>query len=165
MTTEPLEEPIDLDDPELFGDLDSEEVSETVREAFDGRRGVFVLLDEVAAVRKEANEHDWHTVTLDTSAVDDRASFIAALSDALDLSVEISSWDVIDQHLRALELDEPNGLLILWEGWGSVADADPDCFEMALEVFQDACIAWAADDFQAAVLLVGEASETDVPTW
>lgn len=165
MTTEPLEEPIDLDDPELFGDLESEEVPEAVREAFDGRRGVFVLLDDVATVRTEANEHDWHTVTLDTSAIDDRDGFIGALSDALDLSVEAPSWETIDQHLRALELDEPNGLLILWEGWGSVADADPYCFEMALEVFQDACIAWAADDFQAAVLLVGEASETDLLTW
>lgn len=165
MTTEPLDEPIDLDDPELFGDLEAEAVPETVREAFDGRRGVFVLLDEVASVRTEANEHDWHTVTIDTAAVEDRDGFIAALSDALDLSVEPPSWEIIDQHLRALDLDEPNGLLILWEGWGSVADVDPDTFEMALEVFQDACIAWAADDFQAAVLLVGEASETDVPTW
>ena len=165
MTTEPRDEPIDLDDPELFGDLEPEEVPEAVREAFDGRRGVFVLLDDVAQVRAEANEHDWHTVTLETSAVDDRDGFVSALSDALDLSVEIASWDVIDQHLRALDLDEPNGLLLLWEGWGSVADADPDTFEMALEVFQDACIAWASDDFQAAVLLVGEASETDVPTW
>jgi hypothetical protein len=165
VTTEPLDEPIDLDDPELFGDLEPEKVPETVREAFDGRRGVFVLLDEVSGVRAEANEHDWHTVTLDTSTVDDRDGFVAALSDALDLSVGIASWDVIDQHLRALDLDEPNGLLLLWEGWGSVADSDPDTFEMGLEVFQDACIAWAADDFQAAVLLVGEASETDVPTW
>ena len=72
---------------------------------------------------------------------------------------------VLDQHLRALELDEPNGLLLCWESWGTLADADPDCFEMALEVFQDACIAWQADDFQATVLLVGDASETDLPTW
>ncbi|HEX5016412.1 MAG TPA: barstar family protein [Actinomycetes bacterium] len=165
MTTEPLDEPVDLDDPELFGDLDGDDVPESVRDAFDGRRGVFVLVDSVSKVRSEATDHDWHTVTLDTSDIDDRAGFISALSDALDLSVEIPSWDVIDEHLRALELDEPNGLLILWEGWGTVADADPDCFEMALEVFQDACIAWQADDFQAAVLLVGEASETDLPTW
>ena len=165
MTTEPLDEPVDLDDPELFGDLDVDDVPETVRDAFDGRRGVFVLVDDVKNVRNEAREHDWHTVTLDTSEVDERAGFISALSDALDLSVEIPSWDMIDQHLRALELDEPNGLLILWEGWGTVADADPDCFEMALEVLQDACIAWQADDFQANVLLVGEASETDLPSW
>jgi hypothetical protein len=165
MTTEPLDEPVDLNDPELFGDLDSEDVPESVREAFDGRRGVFVLLDEVATVRAEAAEHDWHTVTLDTSDVEDRDGFVAALSDALDLPVGIASWDAIDEHLRAIDLDEPNGLLIIWEGWGAVADGDPDTFEMALEVFQDACIAWASDDFQAAVLLVGEASETDVPTW
>ena len=165
MTTEPVDDAVDLDDPELFGDLEPEEVPEIVRDAFDGRRGVFVLLDDVASVRTEANEHDWHTVTLETGSVEDRDGFVAALSDALDLSVGIPSWDVIDQHLRALDLDEPNGFLLFWEGWGSVADADADTFEMALEVFQDACIAWAADDFQAAVLLVGEASETDLPTF
>jgi len=166
MTIEPLDEPVDLDDPELFGGLDGDDVPETVRDAFDGRRGVFVLVDPVTPLRREASEHDWHTVTLDTTEVDDRPGFVAALADALDLDdVTEGSWDVLDQHLRALELDEPNGLLLLWEGWGTLADADPDCFEMALEVFQDACIAWQADDFQAAVLLVGEASETDVPTW
>jgi len=165
MTTEPLDEPVDLDDPELFGGLD-EDVPLIVREAFDGRRGVFVLLDDLAPVRREATEHDWHTVTLDTSAVEDRDGFVRALSDALDLTdVGDGSWEVLDQHLRALELDEPNGLLICWESWGTLADADPDCFEMALEVFQDACIAWQADDFQATVLLVGDASETDLPTW
>lgn len=165
MTTEPLEDPIDLDDPDLFGDLKAEEVPQIVREAFDGRRGVFMLLDSPQQVRAEADEHDWHTITLDTSSIDDRDGFIAAMSDAFDLAVDTPSWEAVDQHLQALELDEPNGLLILWEGWGVVADADPDCFEMALEVFQDACIAWAADDFQAAVLLVGEGSETDLPTW
>ena len=164
MTTEPLDEPVDLDDPELFGALE-EDVPEAVREAFDGRRGVFVLLDELGPLKSEAAEHDWHTVTLDTTTVEDRSGFVAALTDALDLDVAEPSWNLLDEHLRALELDEPNGLLICWEGWGTLADADPDSFEMALEVFQDACIAWQADNFQAAVLLVGEASEVDLPTW
>jgi hypothetical protein len=166
MTTEPIEEPVDLDDPELFGSLDGEDVPATVKEAFEGRRGVFVLVDELGPVRAEAREHEWHTVTLDTSEVDDRRGFVALLADAFDLTdLDAGSWDDLDQHLRALDLDEPNGLLICWEGWGRLADDDPDTFEMAVEVFQDACIAWQADNFQAAVLLVGDASETDLPTW
>lgn len=166
MTTEPLDESVDLDDPELFGDLDDEDVPASVREAFEGRRGVFLLTDDPVALRREAVEHEWHIVTLDTADVDDREGFVAALADAFDLTdIAVSSWDVLDQHLRALDLDEPNGLLICWQEWGAFADADPDSFEMAIEIFQDACIAWQYDKFQAAVVLVGAESETDLPLW
>lgn len=159
------EEPVDLNDPELFGALD-DEVPAVVVEAFDGRRGVHLLDGEPGPVRREAIEHEWHTVTLDTMTADDREGFVAALSDAFDLpELAIGSWEVLDQHLRALDLDEPNGLLICWEGWGTFAEADPDSFEMAIEIFQDACIAWEFDKFQAAVLLVGEGPETDVAAW
>lgn len=166
MSTESMEEPADLNDPELFGSLEDDEVPITVQEAFEGRRGVHLLEGEPGPVRREAAEHDWHSVTLDTSGVDDRGGFVAALSDAFDLSgLGAGSWDVLDQHLRALDLDEPNGLLVCWEGWGYFADEDPDSFEMAIEIFQDACIAWQYDKFQAAVLLVGDGPETDVPSW
>jgi len=166
MSTESMEEPVDINDPELFGSLEDDEVPVTVQEAFDGRRGVHLLEDEPGPVRREAAEHDWHTVTFDTSGVDDREGFVGALSDAFDLSgLGAGSWDVLDQHLRALDLDEPNGLLVCWEGWGYFADEDPDSFEMAIEIFQDACIAWQFDKFQAAVLLVGDGPETDVPSW
>lgn len=166
MSTESMEEPVDINDPELFGSLEDDEVPVTVQEAFDGRRGVHLLEGEPGPVRREAAEHDWHTVTLDTSGVDDRGGFVAALSDTFDLSgLGAGSWDVLDQHLRALDLDEPNGLLVCWDGWGYFADEDPDSFEMAIEIFQDACIAWQFDKFQAAVLLVGDGPETDVPSW
>ena len=166
MSTESMEEPVDVNDPELFGSLDDVEVPVTVQEAFEGRRGVHLLEGEPGPVRREAAEHDWHTVTLDTSGVEDREGFVAALSDAFDLSgLGAGSWDALDQHLRALDLDEPNGLLVCWEGWASFADEDPDSFEMAIEIFQDACIAWQYDNFQAAVVLVGDGPETDVPSW
>ena len=162
----PSDEPVDLNDPELFGSLEDADIPASVQEAFEGRRGVFLLEGEPGPVRREAVEHDWHTVTLDTAGVDDREGFVASLADAFDLSdLGAGSWDVLDQHLRALDLDEPNGLLICWEAWASFADADPDSFEMAIEIFQDACIAWQYDKFQAAVLLVGTGPETDLPYW
>ena len=54
------------------------------------------------------------------------------------------------------------GLLVVWEGWDHLADADPDTFEMALEVFQDACVAWKDDEVPGAVLLKGDGPETDI---
>jgi hypothetical protein len=166
MTTEPIEEPVDLNDPELFGSLEPDEASAVVQEAFEGRRGVHVLEGDVGPLRRDALEHQWHAVALDTTNARDRAGFVNALAEAFDLSgLGVGSWDVLDQHLRALDLDEPNGLLVCWDGWGTFADADPDSFEMAIEIFQDACIAWQYDKFQAAVLLVGDGPETDLPTW
>jgi hypothetical protein len=162
MSTEPLE----FDDPELFGSLDAEEPPLEVIEAFEGRRGVFLLPGDPGPVRREAIEHKWHTVTVDTVDVTDHAGFVAAIAEALDLPEMTSgSWDMLDQHLRALDLDEPNGLLICWEGWSDFAEADAESFEMAVEVFQDACIAWEYDRFQAAVLLVGDGPETDLALW
>jgi hypothetical protein len=162
MTTEPVE----FDDPELFAETVSEDVPVIVIEAFDGRRGVFLLTDPAPAVRAEAIDHGWHTLTMDTTGVDDRDGFVEAIGDALDLpGLDAGSWDSLDQHLRAIDLDEPNGLLICWEGWAQFAESDPDSFEMAVEVLQDACVAWEYDEFQAAVLLLGHGPETDLPTW
>lgn len=155
-----------LDDPELFGSIDAEEPPIEVIEAFDGRRGVFLLAGEPGSVRRDAIEHKWHTVTLDTVDVTDQVGFVASMADAFDFPELVGgTWDLLDQHLRALDLDEPNGLLITWEGWAPFAETDVDSFEMALEVFQDACIAWEYDEFQAAVLLVGAGPETDLPSW
>ena len=166
MTTEPTEEPVDLNDPDLFGSLEPAEAPTAVKEAFEGRRGVHLLDGDATVVRRDARDHQWHAVTLDTAGASDRAGFVSALSDAFDLSgLGAGSWDVLDQHLRALDLDEPNGLLVCWDGWGRFADADPDSFEMAIEIFQDACIAWEYDQFQAAVLLIGPGPETDLPIW
>ncbi len=43
MTTEPIEDPVDINDPELFGSLEEDEVPAVVQEAFEGRRGVHLL--------------------------------------------------------------------------------------------------------------------------
>ncbi len=127
------------------------------------RHGVFRWAGRADA-EKRADEHGWRYVVLDTRGVDDKAAFLDVCAEAFDLPSWFGrNWDALDECLRGLDLEEPAGLLVVWEGWDHLADADPDTFEMALEVFQDACVAWKDDEVPGAVLLKGDGPETDVP--
>ena len=131
---------------------------------FDGtRHGVFHVAGRAAAVERRAVRKGWRIVQLDTGAVTDKPGFMDAVAEAFDLRSPFDhSWDLLDEHLRALDLDDPDGLLVLWDGWAVFAEADPDGFETAVGVFQDACVAWADDDVGGAVLLRGTGPETDL---
>jgi len=125
--------------------------------------GVFHLDADVDLTQDRARDGGWHVVVLDTSDVDDKDAFMAVVSDAFGLPESFAgTWEALDGHLRVLDLDDPDGLLVLWYRWGEFADADPDSFELAVEVFQDATVAWRDDEFDGAVFLVGEGPETDL---
>lgn len=130
---------------------------------FEGtRHGVFHVAD-ATGIDKRAADEGWNVVVLDTSAVVDKPGFMDVVADVFDLPAWFSrNWDALDECLRALDLDDPEGLLVLWDGWASFAEADPDAFETAVEVFQDACVAWADDEVGGAVLLRGTGPETDL---
>ena len=133
---------------------------------FDERHGVFHLATQGDEIQHTATDCGWHTVTLDTAEAVDRDAFMTAVSEAFDLPrALVTNWDSLDGWLRSLDLDEPDGLLVVWDHWEVFAEADPDGFESAVEVFQDACVAWRDDEFQGAVLLRGEGPETSLPTW
>jgi len=128
------------------------------------RHGVFRYNGRADAERR-AEEHGWRYVLLDTSQVTDRDGFMDACAEAFDLpSWFARNWDSLDECLRGLDLEEPDGVLVVWDGWDTLAENDPDCFEVAVEVFQDACVAWTDDDVPGAVLLRGLGPETDLPT-
>jgi hypothetical protein len=113
---------------------------------------------------RDATGAGWRFVVLDSSDAADRDSFFSVCADAFDLPVAaVRSWDTLDLCLRGLDLGEPDGLLVMWQGWQQLADTDPDAFDCALEVFRDACVAWEDDDLPGAVLLVGDGPDTDLP--
>ena len=88
--------------------------------------------------------------------------FLAVCREAFDLPAAVVRWEQLDGCLRSLDLED-EGLLVVWDGWASLADGDPDTFEMAVEVFQDACVSWRDDEVPGSVLLVGDGPETDLP--
>lgn len=127
------------------------------------RHGVFHWRGRADAERR-ADEAGWRYVLLDTADAGDRESFLERCAEAFDLPAGLgSTWDSLDDCLRGLDLEEPEGLLVVWQGWGTLAVEDPGAFEVAIEVFQDACVSWHDDDVPGAVLLSGAGPETDLP--
>jgi len=138
----------------------------TTSSIFDERHGVFLHPGPGDEVQRSAADLGWHTLVLDTASVVDREGFMSVVAEAFDLPAGgVQNWDSLDGYLRALDMDEPDGLLVVWDRWGTFAEADPDGFELAVEVFQDVCVAWHDDSFQGAVLLRGEGPETSLETW
>jgi hypothetical protein len=125
--------------------------------------GVFVAPQGAEAADVAASDAGWHVVALDTGTAVDKDSFMARAAEAFDLPPWFDgTWEWLDQLLRVLDLDDPDGICVVWDGWGSFAEADPDGFENAVEVFQDVCVAWSDDDVGGVVLLRGQGPETDL---
>lgn len=113
---------------------------------------------------RAADEAGWRYVLLDSWSAADKATFFECCAEAFDLPSWFGrNWDALDECLRGLDLDEPDGLLVVWQGWSVLADGDPDAFDSALEVFRDAVVAWDFDEVRGAVLLTGEGPEADLP--
>lgn len=127
------------------------------------RHGVFHWAGRADAERR-ADEQGWRYVLLETSEATDKESFLDRCVEAFDLpSWSGRSWEGLDECLRSLDLEEPEGLLVVWEGWATLAEQDPDSFEVVIEVFHDACVAWKDDEVPGAILLKGAGPETDLP--
>jgi hypothetical protein len=117
-----------------------------------------------AAAEQAAEEAGWRYLLLDSGAAQDKAAFMGVCAQAFDLPAWFgANWDALDECLRALDLEEPAGLLVVWQGWAGLADGDADAFDNALEVLRDACVAWHDDEVPSAVLLTGDGPETDLP--
>lgn len=125
--------------------------------------GVFRATRRIDAEAR-ADRAGWRYVLLDTSNARDRDEFLECCAESFDLPRAFAdNWEGLDACLRGLDLDEPDGLLVVWQGWSVLAETDPDAFDCALEVFKDACVAWHDDEVPGAVLLVGTGPETDLP--
>jgi hypothetical protein len=145
----------------------------TLAQVLSGERhGVFRWTDRdrgrgegaVDEAEAAAGRAGWRWVLLDSTAATDKPSFLDVCAEAFDLPTWFGrNWDGLDECMRGLDLDEPVGLLVLWTGWAGLAEADPDAFDCALEVFRDACVAWDDDDVPGAVLLAGDGPDADLP--
>ncbi len=72
------------------------------------------------------------------------------------------NWDAFEECLESQEfdevedLDDADGLLILWSGWGDLAAHEPEQFAIAIDVFRDVLRAWEEADLAARVVLIGQ---------
>ena len=106
---------------------------------------------------------DWASVLIDVPEGGGRAEFFEAAAAAFGFPDYFGhNWDAFEECLESQEfeevedLDDADGLLILWSGWGDMAEAEPEQFAIALDVFRDVLAVWEESDLAARVVLVGD---------
>lgn len=106
---------------------------------------------------------DWASVIIDVPEGGGRAGFFAASKAAFGFPKYFgANWDAFEECLISQEfeevedLDDAEGLLILWTGWGDLAESEPEQFAIAIEVLRDVLESWAEEDLAARVVLVGD---------
>jgi hypothetical protein len=109
---------------------------------------------------------DWASVIIEVPDGAGRSGFFAACSAAFGFPEYFgANWDAFEECLISQEfdevedLDDAEGLLILWSGWGDLAESEPEHFAIAIEVFRDVLEAWAEEELAARVVLIGDGPE------
>jgi hypothetical protein len=132
-------------------------------------RGVWQLpvhwtVEQTAVVfDRIGTEIDWHTVVLDTSDCDDKASFLQACADDFALPSWFGmNWDALADCLSSLDVGESGGVLVAWVGWQTLAMKSPADFSVALEIFAEATNRWEESEVPGAIVIVGSGPEVDL---
>ena len=106
---------------------------------------------------------DWASVLVDVPEGGGRAEFFEACAAAFGFPEYFGhNWDAFEECLESQEfdevedLDDAEGLLVLWSGWGDMAEAEPEQFAVAIDVFRDVLAAWEEAELAARVVLIGE---------
>jgi hypothetical protein len=106
---------------------------------------------------------DWASVVIEAPAGAGRAGFFEACAQAFGFPDYFGhNWDAFEECLESQEfdevedLDDADGLLVLWAGWGDLAEAEPEQFAIAIDVFRDVLAEWEQADLAARVVLIGD---------
>ena len=99
-------------------------------------------------------------VVLDGTDVDDKVAFFRLCEQAFSLPDWFGhNWDALEECLA--DLDAGNGVVVLWSDWVLFADAEPDEYATALDVFADTARTLGLDGTPFSVLLLGEGPDED----
>jgi hypothetical protein len=115
---------------------------------------------EVPPWLAEAEDAGWEVFGLGDSH--DEQGFFANAAEVLEFPEEsdCEDWDAFFDLLTDMEwLPAERGHLVVWPGWRTLAEAAPETFSTALDVFRDAVDAWAESDTPMYVLLPGQEDE------
>ncbi len=106
---------------------------------------------------------DWASVLVEVPAGGGRQGFFAACASAFGFPDYFGhNWDAFEECLAGQEfdevedLDDADGLLVLWSGWGDLAEREPEQFAVAIDVFRDVLAVWEEADLAARIVLIGE---------
>lgn len=119
-------------------------------------RGVVRWTDDVpvADLEEHARAAGRRCVLLDGSDVEDKDGFLTLCEQAFLLPDWFGhNWDALQECLA--DLDVTGGVLVLWSDWELFAEAEPDEYATAVDVFTDTSRHLAADGDDFVVLLLG----------
>jgi hypothetical protein len=116
----------------------------------------------VPDVRHAVEHAGWQFVHLDGWTVEDKATFLKAAAQALDLTDDrAASFDALSDCLAEVDAPGKEGVVMLWDGWSPLARHDEQAFHVALSVLGGRANADRGCPF--AVLLRGEGPDLDLP--
>ncbi len=105
----------------------------------------------------------WASVIIEVPEGGGRAEFFEACAAGFGFPDDFAhSWESFEDCLDAQEFDEvedledADGLLVLWSGWGDLAEAEPEHFAVAIDVFRGILRAWEEADLSARIVLIGD---------
>jgi len=111
--------------------------------------------------RDAALDRGWRYVELRGEKIDSKDAFLRACKEAFRLPSWFGgNWDALADSLCDLSWLEPApGTLVTFTSAGRLADADPQSFATAIEIFRAACDWWEPRGMRL-VVLVGGAPRT-----
>lgn len=109
-----------------------------------------------SSIVERATEAGWRCVVLPGRDIDSKAALLGALAQALDFPDWVGhNWDALLDALRESWAPAQRGYLLIWEGAGRLARAEPETFATALAVLRDAVAYWRDTATPLAVLVRG----------
>ena len=117
---------------------------------------------EVTDVRHTVEHAGWGFAHVDGWTHQDKAAFLDEVGRALDLPEHYGhNFDALADCLSDVG-DHVDGTVLLWDGWGTLARAEPKAFSVALTVLGGRVNADRGTPF--AVLLRGEGPDPSLPS-
>lgn len=98
---------------------------------------------DTAGLRRATADEKLAWMELDSAGVRDKESLLEACAFSFDFPDSFgSNWDALSDCLRDFSWRPARGYVILWHGGAALAEAAPDDFATALEIFRDAATYW-----------------------
>lgn len=105
------------------------------------------------SVKRLAEEHGWRFFHVDGSQVQDKRSFIRATGAAMGFpDYSAQNWDAFEESIRDLTWAPSAGYLVLFDDPDEFAAREPEQWQIARSILQDAVETWGAAGTPMAVL-------------
>jgi len=125
--------------------------------------GVRQWVGSIDDVEVAADTLGWRLVVIDGTDVEDKHAFLESCDEAFELPEYFAmNWDSLQECLVDLDLDGASGIVVVWNGWGEFAEADPKDFATGVDIMRTALRSWGGDDVHGGVLMLGEGPDIDV---